>query len=122
MNSDWSWPLMWSVVALAAAAVLVARAAFGTDEEPPTHPDLARACLLAAGNARTTAAWLSPGHSRRDAALLLLPRDAAWAPICAKDLRTGELLRDQILAATNEADPLNARILAESLVETLERR
>lgn len=89
--------------------------------DSPQQVDLERACLLAAGNTRTTLSWLAPGHPRRAAGLLLLTRDAAWAPVCAKDAREGERLRDEILDAT-DGDALNARPLAGRLVVMLEER
>lgn len=114
------WVKIWVSTSLAVAIAILALAI----AEPGRKRcrDLEGACLLAAGNARTTLAWLVPGHPRREAGLLLLSRDAAWAPVCAKDPRVGDQLRNQILDATGNAEALNARPLAERLIVVLERR
>lgn len=91
---------------------------------PPPQTDLAleRACALAGGNARANEAWLAPGHPRREDALLLLSRDAAWAPVCARDRAAGALLRSEIDADLATADASNAGVLARRLVVLLEGR
>lgn len=87
----------------------------------PVGPDLERACLLAASNARVHASWLEPGHRQREGALLLLSGDAAWAPVCAKDRRAAELLRDRILTETATLNAPRASDLARELVDLLEK-
>lgn len=84
--------------------------------------ELDRACALAAGNARSTLPWLAPGSSRREAGLLLLSRDAAWAPVCARDRAAGSKLRLEIDAAQATPDAGGAAELGARLAALLERR
>jgi hypothetical protein len=84
--------------------------------------ELDRACSMAAGNVRATLPWLTPHHSRREAGLLLLGRDAAWAPVCARDRGAGAELRSQIDAALGQPDAPGAVSLATQLVVALENR
>jgi hypothetical protein len=114
--NDWGWAFMWSIVAICVAVVTIAKL---RAKECPTDRDLDRACLLATGNAQRHAAWLEPGHLRREAALLLLSADAAWAPVCAKDARAGERLRDRITDETGTPDAPRATELARELVHLL---
>ena len=79
-----------------------------------------RGCLLAAGNARVNAAWLAEGHPRRESALLLLSRDAAWAPVCAQDRKAGEALRDEILSVVGEPNAAGAQASAARLIDMLD--
>jgi hypothetical protein len=81
--------------------------------------DLPRACTLAAANAMGTEAWLASSHPRRETALLLLTRDAAWAPVCAKDPAAGERLRNEIFSM-NDPDARDAQALAHRLVLILQ--
>jgi len=116
--TDWPWAFMWSVVALAVAAVVISRE---WQQECPTR-DTGRACALAAGNARATLPWLTEGHPRREAGLLLLSRDAAWAPVCARDHAAGARLQNEIDAAIANLDAPGAGVLALRLVMILEDR
>lgn len=117
--SDWPWAVTWAVVAIAAAATLIADKAF-TAKDCRIGPDLERACLLAAGNARAHASWLD--SPRREAGLLLMGSDAAWAPVCARDRGAGAELRSQIDAALGQPDAPGAAALAAQLVVLLENR
>lgn len=82
---------------------------------------LQRACDLAAANARANMSWLAPTHPQRNIALHLLTRDAAWAPLCAKDGAAGARLQNDILDAAAPS-PDDIRPLAQQLVELLEER
>lgn len=84
--------------------------------------ELDRACTLAAGSVRSTLSWLAPDHPRREAGLLLLSRDAAWAPVCARDRGAGAELRSQIDDALGQRDAPGAVSLASQLVVLLENR
>lgn len=106
-----------AMAALGAAAIM----AGGMRSRAASCPRLERACLLAAGNARVHASWLEPGHRQRESALLLLSGDAAWAPVCAKDRKAADLLRDRILAETGTLNAPRASDLARELVDLLEK-
>lgn len=95
---------------------------WANDREPPRDPALDRACFLAAGNARAHAQWLTPGHARWEAGLLLLSGDATWAPLCARDRGAGAKLRSQIDAVMGQPDAPGAESLAAQLVLILEDR
>lgn len=88
----------------------------------PRSTDLARECTLAAGRARAALDWLAPGHPRRDAGLMLITRDAAWASVCARDRAAAARLQVEIDAVAGSLGDRDARPLGLRLVEILERR
>lgn len=125
--------LRW--VALACALSSLATVAVfewrGVTPQPRPDRQLERACTLAEGHARVNEALLSPGHPRREVGLLLLQRDATWAPVCARDREAGaQLLLDvltdlgkfNVPTDLGKLDAPNAKVLARRLVVLLEGR
>jgi hypothetical protein len=55
------------------------------------------ACVNAAEQATRNLAWLADSHPQRAQGLLLLARDAAWAPVCAASRADGAALQHRIL-------------------------
>lgn len=116
----------FTIVAVATAGVIYAAMVTSTDRAEERarvgneRRRVERACLLATGNARATMPWLEPSHHRREAGLLLLSRDAAWAPLCARDPSAGEALRNRIIDETATPTASRAADLARELVRTLE--
>ena len=116
----WAWDQAAFLIVFVVGYMLATTIAWVTPA--PTDRALDRACTMAAGNVRATLSWLAPDHPRREDGLLLLSRDAAWAPVCARDRGAGAKLRSQIDDAMGQPDAPGAVSLATQLVVVLEDR
>jgi hypothetical protein len=117
----WAVALTFLLIANVVVAVtnVVAAVTLTTSACAPAarSPALARGCAAAAGDVRVVQRWLTPGHPRRDAALLRLVQLAAWAPVCAARETQGLILRDQIRTEVSGTDDLTT---VEQLLAILE--
>jgi hypothetical protein len=116
------WLEASAVILVTALGVSLAIKVIGDAGDKRHDRELVTACAFAAGSVRSTMSWLAPDHPRREAGLLLLSRDAAWAPVCARDRGAGAKLRSEIDAALAQQDAPGAVALASRLVIALENR
>jgi hypothetical protein len=111
--------LVLGTASMIAALIILDEAEGRRGRARQRHRD-AGACMTAAGEAARNGPRLAVGHPQREQGLVLLLRDAAWAPLCAHARADGVGLQRRILEISATPGAPGADLAGADLAHFLE--